>query len=118
VQASAGYDRAGAAPCGDGGTGIVKAVFAATVIALLALPAYAQSPNSRTPGPPPPPPKSQQEIQAERAAEQAYKKSLSDIPDQPAADPWGAARASEAPATAAKTAKAKKPPAKTSSSAN
>jgi hypothetical protein len=41
------------------------------MIAMLAVPAYAQSQNSKDP------PKSPQEIEAERAAEQAYKKSLS-----------------------------------------
>jgi hypothetical protein len=77
--------------------------------------AYAQS--QQTPGPPAPPPKSQQEIDAERKAEQAYKKSLGNIPDQPPADPWGNARSIDAPKTA-KTPVTKKPPSKTGSTAN
>jgi hypothetical protein len=87
----------------------MRIFFAAAVIALLAAPAYAQLNGGKAPpGPPPGPQKSQQEIKAERDAEQAYKKSLSGIPDQPAADPWGIARE---PATPAKTPAAKKKPA-------
>jgi len=41
-------------------------------------------------------PKSSSEIAAERAAERSYKRSLSNIPDQAPADPWGNARAAEA----------------------
>ena len=41
----------------------MKLVFAVAMIAMLAVPAYAQSPNSKDP------PKSPQEIQAERAAD-------------------------------------------------
>jgi hypothetical protein len=71
------------------------------LIALLAAPAYGQ--GRATPGPTPPPPKSQQEIEAERAAENAYKKSLSNIPDRPPADPWGIARSVDKPKDVAKS---------------
>jgi hypothetical protein len=81
----------------------MKLVFAIAMIAMLGVQAYAQSPNSKDQ------PKSQQEIQAERAAEQAYKKSLSNIPNQPPADPWGNARSMDAPKIAAKTPQPKKP---------
>jgi hypothetical protein len=78
----------------------MKVIRAAAMIALLiAGPAYAQK------GAPPPPaatPKSPQEIEAEKAADSAYKKSLGNIPDQPPADPWGGARSIDAPKTAAK----------------
>jgi len=74
---------------------------AAVLIALLAAPAYGQGRN--TPGPPPPPAKSQQEIEADRAAENAYKKSLGNIPDRPPADPWGIARSVDKPTDVAKS---------------
>jgi hypothetical protein len=67
---------------------------AAMTTLLLAGPAYAAG------GVKPPaatdPPKSQSEIEAEKSNEKAYKKSLGNIPDQPPADPWGGARATEA----------------------
>jgi hypothetical protein len=90
----------------------MKLVFAVAMIAMLAVPAYAQSQNSKDP------PKSPQEIEAERAAEQAYKKSLSNIPNQPPADPWGNARSMDAPKIAAKTPQAKKPPVKNGGAPN
>jgi hypothetical protein len=78
----------------------------ALVIAFLAGPAYAQEKpipkygeqaKDKTP----------QELQAEKAAEQAYKRSLGNIPDQGPTDPWGTVRGnSDAPKTSA--AKAKK----------
>jgi hypothetical protein len=89
-----------------------KLVFAVAMIAMLAVPAYAQSQNSKDP------PKSPQEIEAERAAEQAYKKSLSNIPNQPPADPWGNARSMDAPKIAAKTPQAKKSPVKPAGTPN
>jgi hypothetical protein len=78
---------------------------AAAVIALLAGPAYGQSSvprygdTEKT--------KSPQEIEAEREAERAYKRSLSNIPEQSAADPWGNVRSNSAPKATAKTAPAK-----------
>lgn len=86
----------------------MRVFLAAAMIALLAGSAYAQSQvKGQTPGPPPAAPKSQQEIEADRAAERAYKNSLGNIPDQPAADPWGNARSVDAPKAAAKAAPAK-----------
>jgi|GEM_PF-7114534 len=64
---------------------------AAVMTLLLAAPAYAQKPP-----PPTDPPKSQSEIERDKSAEQAYKKSLGNIPDKPPPDPWGGARAVEA----------------------
>jgi hypothetical protein len=72
---------------------------------LMAGPAYAQK------GAPPPPtqaPKSPSEIQAEKSTERAYKNSLGNIPDQPPADPWGGARAVEAPKSVSKDPPAKR----------
>ena len=92
----------------------MRVIYAAAMIAILAAPAYGQG---QTPGPPPPPPKSHQEIEAERKADQAYKDSLGNIPDKPAADPWGIARGADKPKVTAKTHPAK-PTAKTGSTTN
>ena len=79
---------------------------AAAVIALLAGPAFGQSAvprygeTDKT--------KSPQEIQAEREAEKAYKRSLGNIPEQAATDPWGNVRSNSAPKATAKTAPATK----------
>jgi hypothetical protein len=79
---------------------------AAIMMALLvAGPAYAQK---AAPPPPSQPPKSPSEIEAEKSTERAYKNSLRNIPDQPPADPWGGARAVEAPKAAAKDPPAKR----------
>jgi hypothetical protein len=91
----------------------MRFICAAAMIAMLTSPVHAQSQVKGQPAQPPAQgPKSQKEIEAERAAEQAYKKSLGNIPDQPAADPWGNARRLEDPNNPAKTAPAK-PKAKT-----
>jgi hypothetical protein len=96
----------------------LRSLYAAAAIALLAGPAYSQVSGGKTPpGPPAPGAKTQQEIAAERRAEQAYKNSLKNIPDQPAADPWGIARGAETPKAAAKAAPAKPSP-KTGTTAN
>ncbi len=71
----------------------MKVLRAAAMIALLvAGPAYAQK---GAPAAPTDPPKSPSQIEAEKSAEKAYKNSLGNIPDQPPADPWGAARSVE-----------------------
>jgi hypothetical protein len=88
---------------------------AAMMIALLAGPAYAQTQiprygeikGAKTP----------KEIEEERAAEKAYKRSLGNIPDQAPTDPWGNARSVSEPKAGAKTAPAK-PQAKTGGAAN
>jgi len=88
---------------------------AAAVIALLAGPAYAQSQpvpkygdadKEKTP----------QQIEAERAAERAYKRSLGNIPDQGPTDPWGNLRSDGAPKPVTKAAPAKRT--KTGNTAN
>jgi hypothetical protein len=88
---------------------------AAAVIALMAGPAFAQSQSvprygdtDKT--------KSPQEIEADRAAERAYKRSLGNIPDRGPSDPWGNVRSDSAPKPAAKAAPAK--PTKTGNSGN
>jgi hypothetical protein len=72
---------------------------AAIIALVLAGPAYGQK---GAPAAPVDPPKSPQEISNEKAADSAYKHSLSNIPDQPPADPWGNARNTDAPKAAAK----------------
>lgn len=68
----------------------MRTIFAVVMIALLVSePVFAQH---KTPGPPPPPPKSRQEIEAEKAADQAYQNSLRSIPDKGPTDPWGTVR--------------------------
>jgi hypothetical protein len=55
--------------------------------------------------------KTNSQKEADKAAQEAYKRSLSNIPDQGKTDPWGAARSTEAPKPApAKAAKAKAKP--------
>jgi len=78
---------------------------AAIMTLLLAGPAYAQR---GAPAAPTDPPKSQTQIEQEKATENAYKRSLRNIPDQPAADPWGGARAVEEPKPVAKDPPGKK----------
>jgi hypothetical protein len=82
----------------------MRVFYTAAVIALLAGPAFAQSQaiprygeTAKT--------KSPQELAAEKEAEQAYKRSLGNIPEQKPSDPWGTVR-SEPKAVA------KDPPAK------
>jgi hypothetical protein len=84
----------------------------AAVIALLAVPAYAQVPNvnlmpevkSQTP----------EEKEAEAARDKAYRDSLKKIPDAKASsDPWGSVRSTETPKTPAPA----KPKTKTGSTA-
>jgi hypothetical protein len=84
----------------------MKVLRAAAMIALLvAGPAYAQR---GAPAPAQEPPKSPSQIEAEKASDKAYKNSLGNIPDQPPPDPWGGARAVEAPKSASKDPPAKK----------
>jgi hypothetical protein len=73
---------------------------AAIIAVMMAGPAYAQT--NKPPPQAPEPPKSQSEIDADKAADSAYKKSLGNIPDKPPADPWGIARDPDAPKAATK----------------
>jgi hypothetical protein len=93
----------------------VKIFCAAAVIALLAGPAYAQSQSVPRYGDTDKK-KSPQEIEAEREAERAYKRSLGNIPDQAPTDPWGNVRSDGAPKAAAKASPAKRT--KTGNTAN
>jgi hypothetical protein len=96
----------------------IAALYAAATIALLPVPAYSQiSGGKAAPGPPPPAAKTRQEIEADRKADEAYKNSLKNIPNQAPADPWGIARGAETPKAATKAAPAKSGP-KTGTTAN
>jgi hypothetical protein len=86
----------------------MKVLRATVVIALLAGSAYAQAAyaqdNHIQRYGEPDKEKSQTEIQADKAAERAYKNSLGNIPDAAPTDPWGNARGAGAPKTATKPA--------------
>src|SRR5450631_4461272 len=71
-------------------------VLCAAAIALLAGPAYAQQKSVPKYGDVTPD-KTPNEIEQDRAAERAYKRSLGNIPDQGPTDPWGNARSVDAP---------------------
>ena len=86
----------------------VRIFLAAAVIALMAGPALAQKSIPRYGEEDKD--KTQSEKDADKAAEQAYKRSLGNIPNQGPTDPWGTVRANDAAKTstsAAKTPKAK-----------
>ena len=94
----------------------MRVLHAAAVIALLAGPAYAQQKPIPKYGEVPAD-KTRSEIEEDRKAESAYKRSLGNIPDQTPTDPWGNARSVDAPKAAAKPSPAK-PKTKTSGTAN
>jgi hypothetical protein len=94
----------------------MRVVCAAAMIVMLAGPAYAQEKpipkygeetKDKTP----------QEKEGDKAAQRAYERSLGNIPDKGPTDPWGQVR-TDAPKATAKIPAAKKPPAKTGSTAN
>ena len=67
---------------------------AAAIVALVAGPAYGQEPLPKAgeaTG------KSDKEIRDEKEAQKAYQKSLGNIPEQKATDPWGTMRGDSAP---------------------
>jgi hypothetical protein len=79
----------------------MRVLFAVALVALLVTPVYAQqkaipkygeADKDKTP----------QEKAAEKAAEQAYQRSLGNIPDKGPTDPWGNMRSDGAPKPEAK----------------
>lgn len=78
----------------------MKVFRAVAMIALLSAPAFAQAPIQQAGEKDPE--KSRQQIEADKAAEKAYKQSLSNIPDHAASDPWGNVRSENAPKAVAK----------------
>jgi hypothetical protein len=83
----------------------MRVFLAAAMIASLAGPAYAQDPVPRYGETAKP--KSPQELATERNAEKAYKKSLSNIPNQGPVDPWGNVRSETPPKPVGKASSAK-----------
>ena len=95
----------------------MRILAAAAVVALLAVPAYAQTPNVNLI--PELQSKSPEEKEAEAARDKAYKESLKKIPDgKVSSDPWGNVRSGDAPKTSVKTSAPAKPKTKTGSTAN
>ena len=73
---------------------------AALLTVLFTGPVFAQGTKPPAPSDPP---KSPGEIELEKSTDRAYKNSLRNIPDKPAADPWGGARAVEGSSTSTTT---------------
>ncbi|KRQ89416.1 hypothetical protein [Bradyrhizobium valentinum] len=88
----------------------MKIVGMVAVMLLLAGPAWAQSQPMQKYGDPDKV-KTPAEIRAEKEAEQSYRRSLGNIPEQKSTDPWGTMRGDGAPKAAAKDT-AKAPPAR------
>jgi hypothetical protein len=85
----------------------MRFVLAAAIVASLAVPAFAQQSHVPQYGEAEKD-KTVSQKAAEKAAADAYKRSLSAIPDKGPGDPWGGVRSTDAPsATATKTAKSK-----------
>jgi hypothetical protein len=83
------------------------------VVALLAGPAWAQMPEAHVKNPgEPEPDKTRIQIESEKEAERAYKRSLGNIQEQKSADPWGIARGGDGTSKASDKAAAKASPAK------
>jgi len=86
----------------------MRVLLAAIVIASLAGPAFAQDVKQVPKYGEEDKEKTPQEKAADKAAQQAYQKSLGNIPDQGPTDPWGNVRSENAPKPVAKTAPAKR----------
>jgi hypothetical protein len=94
----------------------MKIIGIVAVMALLAGPAWAQTENMQKYGDPDKV-KTQADIAREKDAEQAYKRSLGNIPEQKSTDPWGTVRSDNAAPKAAAKAPAKPKAAKTDAAA-
>ena len=91
----------------------MRAVLALILIASLAAPAFAQDNHVPRYGEEDKE-KTNSQKAADKAAAEAYQRSLGNIPEKGTADPWGAARSTDAPKPApTKAAKAKAKPAPT-----
>jgi hypothetical protein len=76
---------------------VMMSLLTAMAFAQNAVPRYGETDKDKTPS----------EIAAEKEAEQAYKRSLGNIPDQGSTDPWGAVRSTDAPKTSVTKAKSR-----------
>jgi hypothetical protein len=91
----------------------MRAVLALVMITFLSAPAFAQDNHVQRYGEADKEKTTSQKA-ADKAAAEAYQRSLGNIPDKGTSDPWGAARSTEAPKPApTKAAKAKIKPAGT-----
>jgi hypothetical protein len=90
----------------------MRAFLAVAAIVLLATPAVAQQDHVQKYGEKDKE-KSPVEIQAEKDAERAYKRSLDNIPDKGPSDPWGTVRSDAPKTTTSTTAKSAKTKTKT-----
>jgi len=87
----------------------MRIVLAAAVLALLARPTFAQNLDGHVPRyGEEEKEKTPEQKRAEKASQDAYQRSLSNIPDKGPSDPWGAVRSTDTPKPAATTAKPKK----------
>ena len=89
----------------------MRVFLAAAMITLLAGPAFAEDHVQRYGEPDRD--KSPYEIQGEKDADRAYKRSLGNVPDKGPTDPWGTVRSGDAPKTTTSTAKTSKTKTKT-----
>jgi hypothetical protein len=81
----------------------VRAFIAAAIIAALTGPGWAQQAPVQRYGEPDKE-KTFNEKEQDKEAERAYRRSLSNVPEKAAVDPWGNARSAEAPKQPAKAA--------------
>jgi hypothetical protein len=95
----------------------MRVILAAAMITLLASTAYAQDSHVQRYGEADKE-KSQTEIQAEKDAQSAYRKSLGNIPDKGPSDPWGAVRSDTPKTTSTPAAKTPKTKTKTGAATN
>jgi hypothetical protein len=84
----------------------MRAALAAVIIASLATPAFTQQPHMQEYGQPDKEKTAAQKA-ADKAAADAYQRSLSAIPDKGTSDPWGTVRSDTPKPAATKTAKTK-----------
>jgi hypothetical protein len=96
----------------------MRAVLALIMITFLSAPAFAQVDNHVPRYGEEDKEKTNAQKAADKAAAEAYQRSLGNIPEKGTTDPWGAARSTEAPKPApTKAAKAKAKPAGTADAA-
>jgi hypothetical protein len=86
----------------------MRIILAAAVLALLAGPAFAQNDDHVPRYGEEDKEKTPEQKRGEKAAQDAYQRSLSNIPDKGPTDPWGAVRSTDTPKSATNTAKPKK----------
>jgi hypothetical protein len=86
----------------------MRIVLAAVVLALLVGPAFAQNVDHVPQYGEEDKEKTPEQKRSEKAAQDAYQRSLSNIPNKSPTDPWGAVRSTDTPKPTATTAKPKK----------